>query len=401
MKIPAIKGVIGDWIYYQTVISFSKVAELIDNNHSIREYPTLNDVLQRDLSARSKKIKNYLIREESRFFNSAIIGLYGETPNWYQFNFSPSAIPEMELSEEILDTIGILEFNGGEILFSIDGQHRIEGIKQALIESPDKFDFDELPVIFIAHNDSDTGKIRTRRLFSEINTKAVRVSGLDDLITNEDIPSNINARKIFTEFAPFQKDVFIALSKSVNIDASSTKFTTILNIKDVNNILYSPYYVNLDFRPSDDVIENLYQRTYSFWEEALTNIPPYKSIFIDEIGQVSDYRNSDGGNMLFRPLGINILAQSYTLWNQNDMQTDFWTAFNNIDSNLDGSIWKDVIWDNAKRNIKKINIKFLREYCKYLLGIETDEEYLKLEYNKMKGIERGTQQIDLPIQPNP
>ena len=401
MKIPAIKGVIGDWIYYQTVISFQKVAELIDNNHSIREYPTLNDVLQRDLSKRSKKIKNYLIREQSRFFNSAIIGLYGENPNWYQFNFSPTSIPEMELSEEILDTIGILEFNGGEILFSIDGQHRIDGIKQALLENPDEFKFDELPVIIIAHNDSDVGKIRTRRLFSEINTKAVRVSGLDDLITNEDNPSNINARKIYTEFIPFEKDVFISLSKSVNIDASSTKFTTILNIKDANNILYSPYYSNLDFRPSDDIIEDLYQKTLSFWQEAFENIPSYKSVFIDKTQNISNYRNSDGGNMLFRPMGINILAQSYTIWNQNQLQGNFWTAFNNINSNLDGSIWKDVIWDNAKKNIKKTNTKFLREYSKYLIGIESDEEYLKVEYNKMKGIERGTQQINLPTKPNP
>jgi DNA sulfur modification protein DndB len=400
MKLPAIKGVIGDWIYYQTVISFEKVAELIDNNHSIREYSTLNDVLQRDLSARSKKIKNYLLREDSRFFNSAIIGLYGENPNWYQFNFSPSAIPEMELSEEILNTIGILEFNGGEILFSIDGQHRIDGIKQALKANPDKFKFDELPVIIIAHNDSDVGKIRTRRLFSEINTKAVRVSGLDDLITNEDNPSNINARRIYTEFTPFEKDEFISLNKKVNIDASSTKFTTILNIKDVNNILYSPHYTTLDFRPSDEIIENLYQRTLSFWQEAIEKISYYNSVFIEKTQNVSSYRNSDGGNMLFRPLGINILAQCYTIWHQNDFQTDFWSAFSNIDPNLDGIIWKDVIWDNAKKNIKKTNVKFLREYTKYLLGIESDEEYLKIEYNKMKGIESGAVLINLPPKPN-
>lgn len=397
MKIPAIKGIIGDWVYYQTVLSFEKVAELIDNDHSIREYPTLNDVLQRDLSSRSKKIKDYLIREDTRFFNTVIIGLYGENPNWYQFNFAPSAIPEMELSEEILDTIGILEFNGGEIMFSIDGQHRIEGIKQALAENHDKFKFDELSIIMIAHNDSNEGKIRTRRLFSEINTKAVRVSGLDDLITNEDNPSNINARKIYTEFTHFNKDTYIALNKSVNIDASSSKFTTILNLKDVNNILYSHDYHHLDFRPDDTAIAQLYQKSLTFWNDAIKNIPSYKSVFIDKTNNVSDYRNTNGGSMLFRPLGISILAQSYIQWIQNDMPSSFWLAFNKIDANLDGSIWKDVIWDNAKKNIKKTNVKFLREYTKYLLGIETDLRYLKVEYNKMKGIERGVDLIDLPL----
>lgn len=400
MKIPAIKGIIGDWIFYQTVITFEKVAELIDNNHSIREYPTLNDVLQRDLSNRSKKIKDYLIREQTRFFNSAIIGIYGENPNWYSFDFSPSSIPEMSLSEDILDSIGILEFHGGETLFSIDGQHRIEGIKQAIRENPDRFRFDELPIIIIAHNDTTEGKIRTRRLFSEINTKAVRVSGLDDLITNEDNPSNINARKIYTEFEPFEKDRFIALNKVANIDVFSTKFTTILNLKDVNNILYSTLYTHADYRPSDEVIEDLYQTTINFWNSAFLNIPSYNSVFIIKDSEVNDHRGAEGGNMLFRPIGINILAQSYKLWNlENDTEL-FWNAFNNIDSNLNGVHWKDIIWDNAKHTIKKTQVKLLREYSKYLLGLDCDLLYVKKEYNKMKGIEQEVDFIDLPLSPN-
>lgn len=400
MKLPAIKGVIGDWIFYQTVITFEKVAELIDNNHSIREYPTLNDVLQRDLSVRSKKIKDYLLREQTRFFNSVIIGIYGENPNWYTFDFSPASIPEMALSQDILDSIGILEFHGGEILFSIDGQHRIDGIKQALLEDTEKFKFDELPVIIIAHSDTTEGKIRTRRLFSEINTKAVRVSGLDDLITNEDNPSNINARRIYTEFEPFEKDTFIALNKAANIDASSTKFTTILNLKDVNNILYSPDYTYRDFRPSDEIIEQLYQKTLLFWSSAFQNIPSYNSTFIIKDTKVNYQRNAEGGNMLFRPVGINILAQSFIYWSQMNNPELFWEAFNNIDPNLSGIYWKDIIWDNAKHTIKKTQVKLLREYSKYLLGLECDLLYLKKEYNKMKGFEQEADFIDLPISPN-
>lgn len=399
MKLPAIKGIIGDWIYYQTVISFEKVSELIDNDHSIREYPTLNDVLQRDLSKRSKKIKEYLIREESRFFNSAIIGIYGENPNWYRFDFAPSVIPEMELSTDLLDSIGVLEFNGGEILFSIDGQHRIEGIKQAMKEKPSSFKFDELPVIIIAHNDSKEGKIRTRRLFSEINTKAVRVSGLDDLITNEDHPVNINARKLYTEFEPFEQSRYIALNKTVNIDASSSSFTTILNLRDVNKHLYKNIYNHKDFRPSDTEIDELYNVTLRFWTNAVNNIEKYKSVFIENENEIKDYRSNEGGSMLFRPIGINILAQAFVLWNNNNMSGNFWSYFNGIDDDLNGSIWKDVIWDNAKMNIKKTSVKFIRKFTEYILGIETDTEYLEIEYNKLKGIENENEKISLPSVP--
>lgn len=400
-KLPAIKGIIGDWVYYQTVISFKTASELIDNNHSIREYKSLDDVLQRDLSKRSKKIKEYLIREKSRFFNSVIIGLYGENPKWYRFDFAPSVIPEMKLSDEILETIGILEFSGGEILFSIDGQHRIDGIKQALKEKSSIFENDELPVILIAHNDDKDGKKRTRRLFSEINTKAVRVSGLDDLITNEDDPILINARRLFSDFEYFKKDKFIALNKTNNIDADAEEFTTILNLKEVNRHLYSKIYKHNDFRPSDKKIEELYVISENFWNQIIINIPSYNSVLKVGSKKVSDYRNSDGGSMLFRPIGINILAESYANWVNDGNKTDvFWSRINKIDDNLNGDFWKDVLWDNAKKTIKKVSTKFTREYMKYLLNLDYEQNYVLIEFNKLKGIENEKDRITLPKRPN-
>lgn len=397
LKFPAIKGVLGDWIYYQTIIPFDKVSDLIDNNHSIREYESLNDVLQRDLSKRAKKIKEYLIREETRFFNSAIIGVFGEAPNWYRFDFAPSAIPEMTLSEELLNSIGILELTGGEILFSIDGQHRIDGIKQALISDPERFQFDELPVIIIAHNDTAEGKIRTRRLFSEINTKAVRVSGLDDLITNEDNPIDINARRLYSDFTQFDNSTYIALNKTANIDSEASEFTTIINLKEVNRILYKNEYTHRDYRPSDEILDRLYSISENFWTTAIQQIPSYKTIFVSKTHSISDYRNSEGGNMLFRPIGIKILAEIFINYKlASDSSDGFWDSFNNLESDLNGEIWKDVLWNNAKGTIKKTSAKFLREYSKYLLNLEYDEIYVHVEYNKLKGIEREEDFIDLP-----
>jgi DNA sulfur modification protein DndB len=208
IQLPAIKGIIGDWVYYQACMPFSEVVSRIDNDHSYREYKSLDDYLQRDLSSRSKKISEYLIRERTHFFNTAIIGLFGDRPQWYTFGYAKGVIPELSLSERMAQTVGVLELSGDEILFSIDGQHRIEGIKQALKKQPELFNLDELPIIIVAHNDDKKGKQRTRRLFSEINTKAQKVTGLDDLITNEDNPILINSRKLYAEYKPFNKDEF-------------------------------------------------------------------------------------------------------------------------------------------------------------------------------------------------
>jgi len=402
IQLPAIRGIIGDWVYYQTVIPFKELINRIDNDHSIREYASLDDHLQRDLSKRSKKISEYLMREKTRFFNSAIIGLFGGPPNWYNFDLAPSAIPEMDLSDGLLNTIGILELTGREKLFSIDGQHRIDGIKQAMKNDPIRFKFDELPVIIIAHTDDKEGKIRTRKLFSEINTKAVRVSGLDDLITNEENPADINARRFYAEFGCFKQNTFTQLSAASNISPDANEFTTILNLKEVNKTLYSRFYKHLEYRPSNDVIESLYQKSVAFWTDAINKIPKYKSIFIDASNTVNEYRNSVGGSMLFRPLGIRILSEGYSEWLTEKGNTDgFWTKFVAIDDDLNSVFWKDVIWDNATKKIKaKTSHKFLVEYMKYLLNLDSNLVYLTEEYNKLSGIEESNPaKIELPTRP--
>lgn len=59
------------------------------------------------------------VKRKTRFFNSAIIGLFGGPPNWYNFDFAPSAIPSMALPDGLLDTIGILELTGTENCFQL------------------------------------------------------------------------------------------------------------------------------------------------------------------------------------------------------------------------------------------------------------------------------------------
>ena len=58
---------------------------------------------------------------------------------------------------------------------------------------------------------------------------------------------------------------------------------------------------------------------------------------------------------------------------------------------LNSIYWKDIIWDNATKKIKsKTSPKFLLEYIKYLLGLSSDLVYLRVEYNKLSGIEENT-----------
>ena len=47
----------------------------------------LNELIQRRLKeGRAEKIAKYLLREEQRFFNALVVGVYGGDPRWYDID---------------------------------------------------------------------------------------------------------------------------------------------------------------------------------------------------------------------------------------------------------------------------------------------------------------------------
>lgn len=198
------------------------------------------------------------------------------------------------------------------------------------------------------------------------------------------------------------KNRYIQLSHTKHINAEAHEFTTILCLTSVNQILYEPYYRFNEVRPSDEIIENLFQITLSFWTEAIHEIPVYHQIFIDKTSNVSNFRSKEGGSMLMRPIGIEILAKAYSNWNiEKQTINGFWEAFNRIDHDLEGSHWNIILWDSAAKTMaKKISSKFTREYTKYLLNLEHDYDYLLTEYTKLKGVESGDVDL-LPLPERP
>src|SRR5690606_21795033 len=100
----------------------------------IREAKALDELLQRDLKDRKKAIANYLQRNESRFFNSIIVGVFDGVPEWAEFSISKTTqLNGYRIdSDSFKDSVGIMVFNGNEQMFAIDGQHRVAGIQIAV-----------------------------------------------------------------------------------------------------------------------------------------------------------------------------------------------------------------------------------------------------------------------------
>lgn len=122
----------------------------------------LDKLLQRELTENYNGIKQYLLKDQERFFNAIILAIFDGDPQWLEVEF-----PE---AEREYTNVGFLEMSGNETIFPVDGQHRVKGIMEALAVNEDLAN-EQVPVIFVAHRQTEDGRRRTRKLFSILNRR--------------------------------------------------------------------------------------------------------------------------------------------------------------------------------------------------------------------------------------
>jgi DNA sulfur modification protein DndB len=202
---PAIRCHLGDWAYFTTVLPFKEVASRIQRAKEINSNPGLDNMIQRELGERVGDIANYLRTQTERFFSAIVVGVYGEPPDWFPLDLDETSDPQpTNLSEWARDSLGILQLSGNERLFAVDGQHRVEGIKEALSENP-ALESEELVVLFVAHQATPEGIARTRRLFTTLNKYAKPVTTSEIIALDEDDAFAVVTRMIVSQYHGLNK----------------------------------------------------------------------------------------------------------------------------------------------------------------------------------------------------
>ena len=188
LTLPAVKGRMGDRDYYATVMRLEDVVERVQRAVAM-ELPS--EKLQRSIKdKRIGEIADYLRDSPDRFFNSLVVGMYGP-PQWR--HFEGFSAPSLKKYAEVM---GFLELSGTEKMYALDGQHRLFGIDMFLqgLETP-KGAVDELVgVIVVEHDTAPKEKVRSRRLFTVLNKKVVKVAKRDIIYLDEDSPMAITVR---------------------------------------------------------------------------------------------------------------------------------------------------------------------------------------------------------------
>lgn len=430
-KIPAIRGTIGNWVYYCATLSLNEIKENVKPiNDELHKSKSLSDAIQRSITDNFKAIKDYILNQEERFFNSLVLAVYDGDPNWVEV--------ELELDDEEFFNLGFLTLSGEEKIFPVDGQHRVEGIKSAVEDNP-LLGTDKIPVIFIGHQKTDDGMQKTRRLFSTLNRYAKPVSAKDIVALDEDDIIAITTRYFVENYDLFEKDrVIFSLQKNIH-DSNKEAFTSLITLSNCIEELFKYYFYYFlkktedykyfleryypernsvgvkdfkRFRPKDEIIDSFIKFCKKYWDsfKIIEDIQTYLNETSEQAAK--NFRNRvEGGNILFRPIGILPFVQAtiedskfYNFENLEDVSfEEVIKSFSNMNFKLNEKPWKHIAWDPNTQTMKTTgNRKLIKLLFLYYANIddtsrlsENDLNYIKENYASFIGYDSDIDAIEL------
>ena len=121
IKIPAIRGKIGNTVFYCTTLTFKQISTMVKTDNELQVTKSVKENL---FTNSYIKTKEYILNQENRFVNSLVLVVYDGNPMWKEVR--------VDIENETYYNYGLLELTGQEKILPIEDQHRVEGIKAAL-----------------------------------------------------------------------------------------------------------------------------------------------------------------------------------------------------------------------------------------------------------------------------
>ena len=384
--LPSLKGQMGDWAYYVVTMTFRDLVDRVKPIDQLtHEKRGMKTWLQRDLEpSRLNQIKEYLLTQPQRFFNSIVVGIYGGAPNWYPVEVSEGVLHrDVQLTERVKTAFGIVELSGDEQIFAIDGQHRVEGIRKLIGEDITSLPDDEITVMIVAHVTDDQGHKRSRRLFSTLNRYAKRVSEKDIIALSEDDSFALVVRRLLEEYPGFNDETICAY-KSTNLPANDqTTFISVVGLYKVLIFLSQRTKKAVTAMkkgpPKDSEIESLSKVAVSFFDALKARFSPINEILTasKSEGVAGRYRTPEGGHLLLRPEMLIVFAETTAILMHRGFSIDeAVAALAKCPMQLEAEPWLHVKWNPARKIIVQKNLLL----CRNILLHRADQSTAPSDY---------------------
>ena len=394
INIPAIKGQIGNTIYYIANLTFSQIATMVSRvNDELHTANSIKEQIQRSLSDNYIKIRDYIIKREDHFFDSLVLAVYDGDPRWKEVRY--------EIDGVMYSNVGLLELNGNEQIFPLDGQHRLEGIRAALKEN-DKCANDVIPIMLIGHDCTPEGKVKSRRIFSILNRYAKPVGKGDIIALDEDDIVAIETRDLLENNKLFMGNrIKVSNSKSIPV-TDKTSFTTLMTLYDCLDELFKAFHFQKTgkllsaeklkdykrMRPVDEEIEEFHLYLSAFWNEMLIHFPELEEYVGDDSNECAlKYRpQGEGGNLFFRPVGLLPFISAVcriVMDNQHSYEEILSFYAGHLNRDVSSEYWRGILWEPVSKKMLVRNGTLV----KYLMIAMYPEEILT-ERDKKDMIDR-------------
>lgn len=396
MKIPVIKGRMGSWIYYVGAMTMGQIAskQISASVDEIYKATCLENLLQRNLTHNYESIKEYLLKEKDRFFNAIILAIFDGDPQWLEVEFKGE---EREYSN-----VGFLEFTGEEKIFPVDGQHRVKGIKEA-VKNNESLKYEAIPVIFIAHDNSDNGKKKTRKLFSTLNRRAKPVGQEENIALDEDDICSILTRDLIHTFSLFQgENLTIKGGKPVS-SSNTVAFTSIITLYQCvesvvkwqlkkEGITASKYKEYILYRKDDETIERYRNIVFGVFEAFINKTSSIQAYLSDNSDKRAvSFRNHNGGNLIFRPVALTeYFNAAIELITSGCTYEEAFEKLDKLPQDITAKPWSGFLWDGSR-----MRVRISKPVIKALLVFMSNRELLEhKEYERMISIYGATLNIN-------
>lgn len=404
LNIPAIRGILGDIVYYTSSFTFKQIAERVKKiDQELHTSTSLKDQLQRSLTKNYESITDYILSQKEHFFNALVLAVYDGDPVWNEI--------EVGFKGEDYYNMGFLRLNGEEKIFPVDGQHRVEGIKDAIKKSPELED-ETIAVILIGHHKDKEGMEKTRRIFSTLNRYAKPVSTGDIIALDEDDTVAIVTRNMLESFPLFMNENISDEKKTKAIVEKDTKsFTSLIKLYETNKIVYK-YYTSfrdntkrihssteidkfLKFRPKQEDIDDFEKYLTEFWELFINSFEGMKEyVASTEKDAAAKYRNRENGGLLyFRPVALPQLVTAIleTCFRSKVTLSDSMSAYSQLEMCISKAPWVKVLWDEESRTMIMKNKTLVRPLLMFMYDRSVlnakELESLRIRYAKVLEIE--------------
>jgi len=379
----------GDWTYYTTVMSAADLVLYVKFAEEVCPNQDLDNMIQREVSNRAKDIADYLKSNDQRFFGSLIVAAYDGKPRFRSIRLTDSS-----LLDELEDRVGVLQFDGSEQYYALDGQHRLAAYRLEVARDPKRYESDNVSMIVICHTKDEDGMSRARRLFTTVNRYAKKTSAATHTAMSEDDGVAIITRRLIRTHPLFKRRIKVLvvgrngkpkLATGNAMSASDREYLMAIETFRKCNQFLLPDHLKVAFAreqqaPSFESLEEAFSAISASWDKMIGAIAPWQTL-LDPNADLSAFRNASDEHILARPIGITAFVAAFATA-PTSMDAEHIKRVVSDFQSLNSSPWSGLLWNSVtKKMVVTVEAeKLARRLWRYLLGLDEDKDSLERDW---------------------